>query len=196
MSDISNNKRIAKNTMLLYFRMSFILVISLFTSRINLQSLGVEDFGIYNVVGGLVAMFTVLSGSLSTAISRFITYELGKNDIIRLKKIFSTAVTIQILLAFIIVVLAEIIGVWFLNNKMNIPPDRIYAANWVLQCSIFVFAINLISVPYNAAIIAHEKMSAFAFISIYEVVIKLLICYYLFISPFDKLIEIGRASCR
>lgn len=189
MSDtVQNNKRIAKNTILLYIRMLFIMIISLFTSRINLQSLGVEDFGIYNVVGGVVAMFSVFSGSLATAISRFITFELGKNNKDRLNKVFSTAVSIQILLAVFIIFIAEIAGVWFLNNKMIIPENRLHAANWVLQLSIFSFAVNLISVPYNAAIIAHEKMSAFAYISIFEVVMKLIICYSLFISPVDKLI--------
>lgn len=189
MTDIAqNNKRIAKNTMLLYIRMLFIMVISLFTSRINLQSLGAEDFGIYNVVGGLVAMFSVFSSSLATAISRFITYELGKENKGRLNKIFSTAVSIQLLLAIFVVVIAEFVGVWFLNNKMIIPIDRLDAANWVLQLSIFSFAINLVSVPYNAVIIAHEKMSAFAYISIFEVVMKLIICYSLFISPVDKLV--------
>lgn len=189
MTDIAqNNKRIAKNTMLLYFRMLFIMIISLFTSRINLQSLGAEDFGIYNVVGGVVAMFSVFSGSLATAISRFITFELGKDNKERLSKVFSTAVSIQFLLSLFIIIVAEFAGVWFLNNKMIIPEDRLNSANWVLQLSIFSFAVNLISVPYNAAIIAHEKMSAFAYISIFEVVMKLLICYYLFISPIDKLV--------
>ena len=163
------------------------MVISLFTSRINLQSLGVENFGIYNVVGGVVAMFSVFSGSLSVSISRFITFELGKGNQEKLKKVFSTAVSIQIFLAVCIVVLAEIVGIWFLNNKMNIPADRMNAANWVMHFSILAFAVNLISVPYNAAIIAHEKMSAFAYVSVFEVVVKLAITYYLFISPFDKL---------
>ncbi|MBR2631744.1 MAG: oligosaccharide flippase family protein [Bacteroidaceae bacterium] len=182
-----NNKRIAKNTMLLYFRMIFIMIISIFTSRINLQSLGVENFGIYNVVGGVVAMFSVFSGSLGVSISRFITFELGKENKERLQKVFSTAVSIQMLLAVGITILAEIVGIWFLNNKMNIPEERLDAANWVMHLSIITFAVNLISVPYNAAIIAHEKMSAFAYVSVFEVVAKLGITYYLFISPFDKL---------
>ena len=154
-----NNKRIAKNTLLLYFRMLFMMVVSLYTSRVILNALGVEDFGIYNVVGGVVAMFTVISGSLSAAISRFITYELGKGDQSKLNKIFSASVTIQLLLSLIIVVLIESVGVWFLNAKMTIPADRMAAANWVLQFSIITFVINLISVPYNAAIIAHGKMT-------------------------------------
>lgn len=185
---VQNNKRIAKNTLLLYFRMLFMMAVSLYTSRVVLQTLGVEDFGIYNVVGGVVAMFSVISGSLSAAISRFITYELGTGDKEKLIKIFSSSVTIQLGLGLIILILAEAVGVWFLNAKMTIPVNRLYAANWVFQLSIFTFIINLISVPYNAAIIAHEKMSAFAYISILEVVSKLLIVYMLLWSPFDKLI--------
>lgn len=183
-----NNKRIAKNTLLLYVRMLLMMVVSLYTSRVVLHTLGVEDFGIYNVVGGVVAMFSVISGSLSAAISRFITYELGKGDKNKLSRIFSSSVTIQLGLGLIIFIFAEAIGVWFLNTKMTIPVSRMYAANWVFQLSILTFIINLISVPYNAAIIAHEKMSAFAYISILEVVAKLIIVYMLLWSPFDKLV--------
>lgn len=184
-----NNKRIAKNTLLLYVRMFFMMAISLFTSRVILQTLGVTDYGINNVVGGLVAMFSLLSGSLSGAISRFITYELGKGRFDRLKTVFSTSVNIQLIMAVVIIVVAEIVGGWFLNHKMNIPADRINAANWVLQCSTLAFAVQLVSIPYNASIIAHEKMSVFAYISIVEVVLKLAIVYMLYISPFDKLIS-------
>ena len=155
MSEISsNNKRIAKNTLLLYARMLMLMFIALFTSRVNLQSLGIVDYGIYNVVGGIVVMFSVLSGSLSAAISRFLTYELGKGDIEKLKCVFSSSVTIQFILSGIIVLLAETIGLWFLNEKMVIPPNRIIAANWVYQFSVITFVLNLISIPYNAAIIA------------------------------------------
>ena len=184
----SNNKRIAKNTALLYFRMLFLMFVGLFTSRVNLQSLGVDNFGIYNVVGGVVAMFSILTGALSVAISRDITFELGKGNKERLNKVFSSAVTIQIFMSIIIVIIAEIAGVWFLNNKMVIPEDRLYAANWVLQFSIVSFVLTLISVPYNACIIAHEKMSAFAYITIYEAIMKLVVAYTVFITPFDKLI--------
>lgn len=190
-----NNKRIAKNTLLLYCRMLFLMAVSLYTSRVVLNALGVEDFGIYNVVGGIVAMFAVLSGSLSAAISRFITYELGKGNQENLNKIFSSAVTIQLGLAVIIILLAESIGVWFLNVKMNIPEERMEAANWVFQFSILTFAINLISVPYNASIIAHEKMSAFAYISILEAMGKLTIAYFIVISPIDKLIFYAILMC-
>ncbi|OUP33238.1 hypothetical protein B5F24_11485 [Bacteroides clarus] len=190
-----NNKRIARNTLLLYFRMLFLMIISLYTSRIVLNALGVEDFGIYNVAGGVVAMFSILSGSLSAAISRFITYELGKNNILKLKVIFSSAITIQIGLGIVIVFFAETIGIWFLNTQMNIPIERMVAANWVLQFSIITFIINLISVPYNAVIIAHEKMSAFAYISIFEAIGKLLIAYLITISPIDKLIFYAILMC-
>lgn len=188
MSIKENNKRIAKNTLLLYFRMFFTMMVSLYTSRVVLNTLGVDDYGIYNVVGGVVAMFTIISGSLSSAISRFITFELGRNNTKKLKIIFSTSVNIQIILALGICVLAEIGGVWFLNYKMNIPADRMVAANWVLQCSIVTFMVNLISIPYNATIIAHERMKAFAYVSILEVGLKLIVVFTLYISLFDKLI--------
>lgn len=192
---IDNNKRIAKNTLLLYFRMLFMMGVSLYTSRVILNALGVEDFGIYNVVGGVVAMFSVISGSLSAAISRFITYELGKGDQSKLNKIFSASVTIQLLLALIIVILIESVGVWFMNAKMSIPAERMIAANWVLQFSILTFVINLISVPYNAAIIAHEEMSAFAYISILEAVGKLAIAFLIIWAPIDKLIIYSFLMC-
>ena len=183
-----NNKRIAKNTLVLYFRMIFMMAVSLFTSRVVLNTLGVEDYGINNVVGGVVAMFSVLSGSMSSSISRFITFELGKGDNKRLKTVFSTGINIQLGMSLIILLVAEAVGVWFLNYKMNIPEERMYAANWVFQCSILTFILGLLSVPYNAAIIAHEKMSAFAYISIIEVTLKLIIVYLLTISPYDRLI--------
>ena len=184
----ANNKRIAKNTLLLYGRMLFMMAVSLFTSRVTLAELGVTDYGIYNVVGGMVAMFSILSGSLSVTIGRYITFEVGKGNMPRLKAIFSTSVSIQLLMALAICLIAEIIGVWFLGNKMVIPPDRLYAAHWVLQLSILTFAVNLVSVPYNSVIVAHERMSAFAYISILEAVLKLAIAYMLYISPVDKLI--------
>ncbi len=182
-----NNKRIAKNTLLLYLRLVLTMGVGLFTSRVVLNTLGVEDYGVYNVVGGVVAMFALFTGSLSAAISRFLTYELGKGNVKKLNVVFSTSVTIQLILAIVVCLLAEIGGVWFLNTHMNIPADRMNAANWVLQFSILTFAINLISVPYNAAIIAHEKMSAFAYISILEVIMKLVVAYALYVSPIDKL---------
>lgn len=192
MADFSaNNKRIAKNTLVLYFRQLFSMLVSLYTSRVILQTLGVEDYGIYNVVGGVVSMFSVISGSLSSAISRFMTFELGKGDIQKLKTVFSTSITIQVIISFIVVVLAEIVGVWFLNNKMVIPQERMVVANWIFQFSLITFVVGLISVPYNAAIIAHERMKAFAYIGIIEVLAKLGIVFSLMIAPIDKLIFYG-----
>lgn len=189
MTDYSaNNKRIAKNTLLLYFRMIIIMLVTLFTSRVILDALGEEDYGIYNVVGGFVTMFSMFSGPLSMAIQRFLNYEIGKGDNEKLKRIFSTSVNIQIIIAVTLAVFCEGIGLWFLHDKMTIPPDRVHAAIIVLQFSIAAFMIGLISVPYNADIIAHEKMSAFAYISIVEVILKLAIAYCIYIAGFDKLI--------
>jgi len=189
MSDnLTNNKRIAKNTILLYFRTFIIMLVSLYTSRVVLSALGVDDYGTYNVVGGFVAMFSLLSGSLSNAISRYITFELGRGDKKKLNEVFSTSVTVQMILALTVVVLAEAFGIWFLNTQMNIPEGRMVAANWVFQCSLLTFAINLISIPYNACIIAHEQMTAFAYISILEALLKLGAVFLLFVIGFDKLI--------
>lgn len=187
----NNNKRIAKNTLLLYVRMLFSMVVSLFTSRVILNTLGVEDFGIYNVVGGIVAMFTIISGSLTSAISRFLTFELGKGDKEKLNTIFSTSVNIQLGLSAIIILIGEFVGIWFLNNQMNIPAERMMAANYILQCSLGIFVLNLLSVPYNASIIAHEKMGAYAYISILDIVLKLAVAYAIMLSPFDRLISYG-----
>lgn len=191
----ANNKRIAKNTLLLYVRMLFTMGVSLFTSRVILQALGVEDYGIYSVVGGFVSMFALISNSLSAAISRFITFELGKGESSIIKDVFSTAVIIQLVLALLICILLESVGVWFLNTQMTIPTERLYAANWVLQFSIITFAFNLISVPYNAAIIAHEHMGTFAFIGLFEAISKLIIVYLLYISPIDNLIFYSFLIC-
>ena len=180
-----NNKRIAKNTLLLYFRMLFMMAVSLFTSRVVLNTLGVEDYGIYNVVGGIVAMFGFINGSMSSATQRYITFALGKGDNNRLQTVFSTTLQIHTLIAGVIVLLGETIGLWFLYNKMQIPADRMDAAFWVLQCSIIAAVVMIISVPYNADIVAHEKMSAFAYISILEVVLKLAIVYMLLVFSFD-----------
>lgn len=183
-----NNKRIAKNTLLLYFRMLFMMAISLYTSRVVLNTLGVEDYGIYNVVGGVVAMFGFINSSMSSATQRYITFALGKGDFKNLQKVFSTALQIHVLISVLIIILGETIGLWFMYEKMQIPVERMDAAFWVLQCSIVSTVIMILSVPYNADIIAHEKMSAFAYISIIEAILKLVIVYMLVISPFDKLI--------
>lgn len=187
---IEDNKRIAKNTIMLYIRMLFGMLVSLYISRVVINALGVEDYGIQNVVGGFVSMFSLISGALSSAVSRFLTIELGKGDFERLKKFFSTSVMIHIVLAIIVFVLSETIGVWFVNNKMVIPEERMYAANWVFQASLLSFIFGLLSVPYNALIVAHERMSAFANIGILEIVLKLVIVLFIAYTPFvfDKLI--------
>lgn len=183
-----NNKRIAKNTILLYFRMLFMMAVSLYTSRVILTVLGVEDFGIYNVVGGVVAMFGFINGCLSTVTQRYITFELGKGDSKRLHEVFCTCVILHILMATLILLLAETVGLWFLWNKMQITAERMNAAFWVFQCSVFSILIMIMSVPYNALIIAHEKMSAFAYISVLDVLLKLAVVYSLVWFKSDKLI--------
>lgn len=189
MADIvSENKRIAKNTLVLYVRMAVMMVISFFTARVTLNALGVTDYGINNVVGGLVSIFSLISGSLSGTVSRFITFGLGEGNMEKLKRIFSTSVNIHIILVIIVVIAIETVGVWFLNNKMVIPAERLYAANWVLQCSVVSFAFGLFSVPYNAAIIAHEKMTAFAYMTIFDAASRLAIIGGVYYYNGDKLI--------
>lgn len=184
----SDNKRLALNTVFLYFRMFITMAISIFTTRVILNSLGVNDYGVYNVVGGMVSLFAVLTTSLSASISRFITFELGRNNNDSLRKVFSTAVMVQIIMSGIIFFLGTTVGFWFLNTKMNIEDNRIIAANWVLFFTLLGLVINLISIPYNAEIIAHERMRVFAWIGIIEVVIKLIIAYSIFLFKEDKLV--------
>lgn len=186
-TQLHDSKRVAKNTVYLYFRTMLVMAISIFTSRIILDALGVDDFGIYNAVGGFVAMFSMLSGTLVAASQRFIAFELGKSNP-DVKKVFSTTISVHLLLSAIILVILETVGLWFLNYKMNIAAERMAAANWVFQCSVLTFCVNIISIPYNAAIIAYEKMSAFAYISIFEVVAKLGCVYTIYIIAFDSLI--------
>lgn len=182
-----DTKKIAKNTLYLYFRTILIMGVTIFTSRVILDVLGVEDYGIYNVVGGFVSMFSVLSGTLTVASQRFIAYELGKDNS-KIQQVFSTTVSIHLLLALLLFFLLESFGLWFLNCKLNIENERLYAANWVFQCSIVTFCLNLICIPYTAAIVAYERMSAFAYISLCEVIVKLGCCYVLYIICFDSLI--------
>lgn len=185
---IGTNTRIAKNTLILYFRMIFSMLVTLYTSRVILNALGVEDYGIYGVVGGIVALFNVISGSLSAAISRFITFEIGKGNNDRLNNIFCTSMNIQIVLSVIFVFLSELVGVWFLKSQMDIPEGRMHAAYWVFQCSIFTFVVNLINVPYNATLIAHEHMGAFAYISLLSTLLNLIVALLINWVSFDKLI--------
>lgn len=184
----SNNKRIAKNTIMLYIRMFISMLVGLYTSRVVLATLGVEDYGIYGVVGGVVGMMGFLNASMSGATSRFLTFELGKGDKERLAKTFSSALIVHIAIAIIVFILAETVGLWFLCNKLNIPAERMQAAHWVYQLSILSAMFGITQVPYNAAIIAHEKMDVYAYVEILNVSLKLLIVYLLCIGNFDKLI--------
>jgi O-antigen/teichoic acid export membrane protein len=162
--------------------------VSLYTSRVVLSTLGIEDFGIYNVVGGVVAMFGFLNGTLASGTQRFLTFHLGKNDFAELKKTFSAALNTHIILSVIILILAETIGLWFLKNKIVVPVGREDAALWVYQFSVFVALLSIIQVPYNASIIAHERMNVYAYVSIIDVSLKLGIVYLLLVSGYDKLI--------
>lgn len=185
---ISSNKRIAKNTILLYIRMFFVMCIQLYTSRVVLQALGVEDYGIYNVVGGIVTMFAFLNAAMNSSTQRYITYFLGKGDKGQLQEVFSNCMFIHAILAVLIVILSETVGLWFLYNKMLIPEERMNAAFWVFQMSIITTVILIFSTPYNATIIAYEKMAAFAYISIFDVVLKLTTALVLLYSKWDNLI--------
>lgn len=182
-----NSRRIAKNTLLLYFRMLLLILIGLFTSRVVLDALGVEDYGVYNAVGGAVTLFTFISASISSAISRFISFELGRGDEEKLRRVFCAGVVIQLVLSVVIVLLVETVGMWFLRERMVIPQGREGAAATVLHCSLGVLVFNLLSVPYNATIISREKMSAFALISLVEAGLKLCVALLLYVSVFDKL---------
>ena len=189
MSDTSSaNKRIAKNTLVLYVRMLFTMGISLFTSRVILQTLGVEDYGISSVVGGVISMFTFINAAMVSSTQRYLNFELVRGDANQLRSVFSTSLQIHALIALVIIVLSETVGLWFLNEKLVIPEARMTAAMWVYQCSILSCAVSIMSTPYNAVIVAHEKMSAFAYISILDVSLKLLVVYLLVVLPFDKLI--------
>ena len=194
-SSKTNNSQIAKNTLFLYVRMLVTMGITLYTSRVILQVLGVDDYGIYQSVGGIVGFLSFLNTALSTGSSRFITFGLGEGNLEKLKKIFSTTLTGHIILASIIIILAETVGLWFLHNKLIIPADRMLAAEWVFHFSIITVFFTLTQVPYNACIIAHEKMKIFAYVSIVDAVCKLLIVYALLIGTMDKLILYAILHC-
>lgn len=184
----SNNKRLIKNSIVLYIRMLFTMVIQLYTSRLVLQALGVEDYGIYNVVGGVVLLLNSINASLSNANARFIAVEIGIGNKSNMKRLFGCIMSIHYLFALLILLLAETVGLWFVMNKLVIPESRLAAAFWVYQSAVLSSVITIISSPYNGLIIAHEKMTAFAVISIFDSIAKLLVALFLFISPFDRLI--------
>lgn len=188
MSEITSNKRIAKNTLLLYFRSIIILFVSLYTSRIILDVLGVENYGVYNLVGGFVSMFSMISGTLASASQRFITYALGERNEKKIRTVFSTSVSLHVIMAIISIVLLEVLGTYFIYNHLNIPDSRVDVSVWVLHASVLALFFNILSVPFNALIIAHEKMNVFAYISLLEAILKLTIVFLVSYATFDKLI--------
>lgn len=185
---VPDNKRLAKNTFLLYFRMILMLCINLYTSRIVLETLGVEDFGIYNVVGGIVVIFSFVGDSMTASTRRFLSYEMGAGNKKRLQEVFITSIYIYLLIAFIIIILGESIGLWFVMEKMVIPSERMTAALWCYHLSIFTAVVNVLYYPYSSALIVHERMSSFAYIAILDAVLKLLLVYLLLIFEYDHLI--------
>lgn len=187
-NESQNNKRIAKNTLLLYMRTFITMCVSLYTGRIMLYALGVDNYGINNVVGGLVSMSSIITGTMAAAISRYITYAIGEGNSEKQRTVFSTSVNVQIVMALIAVVVLEIIGVWFLNSQANIPVSRMTAANWVLQCSILSTAIGLVGVPFTSVIIAYERMNVYAYMSIVDVMVKLILCFFIQAYGGDRLI--------
>lgn len=183
-----NNKRIAKNTLFLYLRMFVMMLTALFTSRIVLDVLGASDYGLNNIIGGVVVLFSFLNSALLSATQRFLNFHLGRQDYKQTNVVFCMSMNTYILLSIVVVVLGETIGLWFVNTQLNIPPERMYAAQWVYQFTLIQFVINLLRVPYNASIIAYERMNFYAYISLVEVIAKLLVVYLLYITTFDKLI--------
>lgn len=186
-----NNKRIAKNTLFLYLRMIFLIAVQLYTVPVVLRNLGVSDYGLYNVIGGVVSAFSFLGAALASGTQRYLSFALGKKDEKLLKMTFQTTWSIYLAFAALSLLLLEIVGLWFINYKMNIPADRLSAANWLFHFSTITFVIQLLSIPFNSSIIAHEKMNIYAYVSIFEGMMKLLIAISLSLISFDKLIYYG-----
>lgn len=185
----SNNSTIAKNTIFLYIRMLVLLLVSLYTSRVILASLGVLDFGIYSAVGGVVGMLSFLNASLAGATSRFLTYELGKGNFERLKETFKATITLHLYLIIILIVIFETIGLWFVNFKLNVPIERLSIVNIVFQLSVLACTLQILIIPFNAVIISHEHMNVFAFLGIFDAVLKLVVAFLVAYSPIDKLLN-------
>ena len=190
-TQLNTNKRLAKNTLLLYFRQILIMLISLYTVRIVLNTLRASDFGLYNVVAGFVSMFSFLSGAMSSASQRYFAYDIGKSDNEHLKKTFSQTVSIYFLITLFAIFLAETLGLWFINKKLTIPVERLVAINWIYQFSIFSLAFTIMTSPFMADIIAHEDMNVYAYVSIIEVILKLSAAFLIRFIVFDKLITYG-----
>lgn len=184
----TNNKRIAKNTVFLYIRMIITMVVSLFTTRVVLKTLGVEDYGIYQAIGGFVALLGFLNGALSAGSSRFLTYELGTGNTTKLKDTFSSVFWVHLIFAGLVLIIGETIGLWFVYNKLNIPEARMAAAIWAYHLSIITTVFTITQVPYSASIISHERMNVYAYTSVVDAILKLVIVYLIIISPIDKLV--------
>lgn len=191
LTQTENNKRLAKNTLLLYGRMLLTVGISFYSTRLILANLGIDNYGIYNVIGGFVSMFYMVTSTMTQAVSRFLTFELGTGNKKKLQQTFSTSINILLLLSLVVVLLAETVGLWFVNYKLNISPNRMNAANWIYQFSVLSFVCEMISVPYSASVISHEKMGAFALVTILKVLLTLGIALLLSVSPIDKLVFYG-----
>ena len=185
---MGENSRIAKNTIMLYIRMLAVMAVSLYTSRIILQNLGVSDFGLYNVVGGVATMFVFLNGAMSSVTQRYLSIEIGRGDNEQLKKNFNVSFVIHVLIGIVVVLLCEAIGLWFINHKMQIPLGREKAVFWTFQISMIMTFLSMISVPFNALLISREKMGMFAYISIFDVLLKLFIAYVISLVSYDKLV--------
>lgn len=191
MQNNSNNKKIAKNSIIMFLRTLLILFITLYTSRVVLSSLGVEDFGIFNVVGGVVSMLTFLNSAMVQASQRYITFAQGKDDITNQRKIYSTSVLIHFIIALTVIVILETIGLWYINNKVVLPESRLYAANWVFQFSVGIFILRILTVPNTASVVAHENFNLYAYVSIIDSVLQLLAVYLLSVTSYDSLISYG-----
>lgn len=183
----SNNKRLAKNTLFLYLRMILTMAIGLYTSRIVLKTLGVSDYGVYNVTGGLITLLAYVNTILAGGTSRFLTIALGQKDLAKLKLTFSTTVTLSLVSSVIVLVLGETVGLWFVNTHLNIDSSRMEAANWVYQCALLSATLTITQMPFSASLISHERMNVYAYMSILDVIMKLLIVYVLLFFNVDKL---------
>ncbi len=190
-TSVSDNKRIAKNTIFLYIRMMVVMLVSLFTSRVILNTLGATDYGIYNVVGGIVTIVSFLNSALGASTSRFLTFALGEKNIQKQKSTFGACLNLHIGIALLVLILGETVGLWFFYEKMVIPDERMVAAFWVYQFSILTTMVSFTQVPYNASLIAHEEMSIYAYVGLYEAISRLIIAYLITISPIDKLVFYG-----
>ena len=187
-TDSANNKRIAKNTVFLYFRMFVMMIVSLFTSRVVLDVLGAQDYGIYNIIGGVIVLFSFLNSALNAATQRFLNFHLGRKEKDKATSIFCMSLNIYAILGIVFLLLAETVGQWFINSQLKIPAERMYAANWVYQLTIITFIINILRIPYNASILAYERMDFYAYASLGEAMLKLGVVYILYLSTYDRLI--------